>query len=479
MYGVSKRVMNPGSLCSSHPYNRLKSVIGWDQEPDIMRAHRISLLWVLLCIGISIFWGVSIGRGDRHWVDFRAVYAGTRTLMHGHNPYRVSDVEREYLSEGGERPTGSDTYAFQAITLYVNMPTTFVFVAPFAALPWKAACTLWMLLTGVTFTVALLLMWSVGARSALDVSTLLACILAINSEITFCQGNTAGIVVGSCVIAAWCLIYERFVWIGVVCLGLSLAVKPHDVGFVWLYFLLVGGACRRRALQSLLITAGLGIVSFLWTSHIAPGWMQDWVSNLAAISTPGGINEPGPHSVTAHFSTPVIDLQAVISIFRDEPRFYDAVTYVVVGVLLLVWAVWTLRSQFTPTRAWFGIAGASALTMLITYHRPWDAKLVMLAIPACCLLWQEGGRAGKAAFWVTAAAIFFAGDIPLVCLNTFYSSQQVNLPGIAGKLYEVLMIRTATVALLPMGIFYLYVYVKRGARERENVMDAELTEVSS
>ena len=66
--------------------------------------HRRGSIWVLLCIGISILWGISIGRGGNAWIDFRAVYAGTRCLIHQHNPYNVSDLEREYLSEDGQRP---------------------------------------------------------------------------------------------------------------------------------------------------------------------------------------------------------------------------------------------------------------------------------------------------------------------------------------------------------------------------------------
>jgi len=32
--------------------------------------------------------------------------------------------------------------------------------------------------------------------------------------------------------------------------------------------------------------------------------------------------------------------------------------------------------------------------MLVTYHRPFDAKLLLLAVPACAMLWAEGGRIG-------------------------------------------------------------------------------------
>ena len=194
-------------------------------------------------------------------------------------------------------PPNASRLQFQSITLYVNLPSAFVVMAPFAALTWWPAIILWMLLTGSVFLLAILLMWHVGASHSPRVATFLACMVGLNCESIFTGANAAGIVVGLCAIAVWCFLRNRLVWIGVLCLGLSLAVKPHDGGFVWLYFLLAGGAFRKRALQSAAITAVIGLASVLWVSHIAPNWLHDWNANLATISARGGINEPGPSAV--------------------------------------------------------------------------------------------------------------------------------------------------------------------------------------
>ena len=435
--------------------------------------HRQGLMWVLLCIGISILWGISIGRGGNAWIDFRAVYAGTRCLIHQHNPYKVSDLEREYLSEDGQRPPDSPFY-LQAIVLYVNVPTTFVFVAPFASLSWGPAHILWILLTGSVFTLAILLMWGSGARYAPNVSTFLACILAINCASIFAAGNTAGIVVGLSVIAVWCFLENRFVWIGVLCLALSLAVKPHDVGFVWLYFVLAGGVNRKRALQSAVITAVICLTAVLWVSHVAPNWMHDWNANLAAISARGGINEPGPNSFSGRSIYTVVDLQAAISIFRDDPRFYNIASYVFCGTLLLVWSIWTLRTRYSVFKAWLGLAAATAFTLLITYHRPWDAKLVMLAIPPCCMLWAGRGRLGKIAFWITATAALFAGDFPLAVFKTLADSLHVSTTGLGRQLLALVLIRPESIALLAMGVFYLWTYLRAYAVHAENAAASNL-----
>jgi len=82
------------------------------------------LVWILLASGISIGWGFSIGQTLNGWVDFRAVYYGTRCLLEHHNPYNVNELEQVYRTEGGERPSET-IQARQAVILYVNMPTAF------------------------------------------------------------------------------------------------------------------------------------------------------------------------------------------------------------------------------------------------------------------------------------------------------------------------------------------------------------------
>jgi hypothetical protein len=334
-------------------------------------------------------------------------------------------------------------------------------------LPWGPAHLLWVALTAGVFILAALLMWNLGASYATDISLFLICILLLNCESIFVAGNTAGIAVGLCVVAAWCFLRERFVPAGILCLAFSLAIKPHDAGLVWLYFLLAGGVYRKRALQTLLITAVLGLAAFLWVSHVAPHWMQDWQSNLATISAPGGINEPGPSALTGRSAFMVIDLQAAISIFRDDPRIYNPASYLFCGVLLLAWAARTLRSSFSPARAWIALAAIVPLTMLLTYHRPWDAKLLMLTIPACAMLWAKGGRIAWVALLVNTAGLVLTGDIPLVILNIIANQLHISTAGIFGQMLTVMLIRPASLILLVMSIFYLWVYLRRADFDRE------------
>jgi len=425
----------------------------------MVRTRWIAVAWILLATGISIVWGYSIQHSAYGCVDFKQVYYGTRCVLQGHSPYKVSAPNSVYQSTGGECPLES-AEARSAVVTYIHLPTTFIFIAPFAILPWGPAHLLWLAFTAGVLTLAGLLMWILGARYAPKVSIFLICILLANCEMIFGGGNTAGVVVGLCVVAVWCFLEKRFELVGVLCLVVSLAIKPHDAGLIWLYFLLAGGVCRKRAMQTLLITAVLGFSAFLWHSHLSPTWMQDWSYNLSVDSAPGAAGAPGPASYAGHKASMVIDLQGPISVFRNDPRIYNPVSYLVCGALLLVWSVRTLTLRFSQSGAWFALAAVVPLSMLVTYHHTWDAKLLMLAIPACAILWAEGGRTGWLALLVTSAGVVLTADIPLTILLTLINNLHLFAAGLSGQILAALLMQPVQPILLAMGIFYLWVYVR-------------------
>jgi hypothetical protein len=426
-----------------------------------MRVRRwVGPTLLLLSATISILWGSSTTLNRYGTTDFRAVYYGTRSLLQHHNPYDVRELERIVREEDGERPFET-IQQHQAVVLCINLPTTFLFVAPMALLPFAIAQVLWLALLAGSLILAAFLIWKLSERFSPIVSLLLICTVLANSEGVFLGGNTAGIAVSLCLVAVWCFVEERFVPAGILCMALSLAIKPHDSGFVWLYFLLAGGASRKRALQSLAVTVVMAFSAILWVSQIAPNWMQDWQSNFA-ISARGGINDPGPSSsVGFHNLDPVIDLQSVISVFRDDPRVYNLITYLVCGSLVLLWLIATRKFRFSSASARLALAAIVPLTLLITYHRPWDAKLLLLAVPACTMLWAEGGLIGWLALLVTGAAVVSTGDIPLAILSILTGNVRTSSESPWGGVLTVFTARPIPLILLLMGVFYLWAYVRR------------------
>jgi hypothetical protein len=399
-------------------------------------------------------------------VDFKAIYYSSRCLIEHRNPYRQVELEAVYRAESGERPSEIMRLR-QAVTLCINLPATIILIAPIAMLSWEPALLLWITLTAVSLIFAAFLMCDLGAGYAPNLSLFLIVFLLANCELIFYSGNASGIVVSLCLVAVWCFLTERFVWAGVLCLAVSLATKPHDAGFIWLYFLLAGGVHRKRALQTLLVTAVLGLAAILWVTPISPHWISELHSNLLATSGRGGINELGPAPWAGYNAGMVICLQSVVSVFCYDPRIYNAVSYLVCGALLLAWSVRTLRSPFTLRGAWLALAAVLPLTLLVTYHRPWDAKLLMFSVPACAMLWAEGRPIRWVALLVTTAAIVFTADIPLIILFSLTQNLHITTVGLPGELLTVVLMRPTPLMLLAMGIFYLWVYVRRDPSEMQ------------
>jgi hypothetical protein len=181
--------------------------------------------------------------------------------------------------------------------------------------------------------------------------------------------------------------------------------------------------------------------------------MQELHSNLSSVSRTAGI---------------AIDLQSVVSVFRDDPRIYNPVSYLGCGVLLLVWMVRTLRLQFSQRGAWLALAAAVPLTMLVTYHRPYDARLLLLAVPACAMLWAGGGPARWLALLVTSAGFVYTADLPLLILTILTGNLHISTTGLSGQILTVMLMRPTPLILLAMGIFYLWIYVRRDPAQEVN-----------
>lgn len=428
------------------------------------RTRQARLVWLMLCCGISVLWGSVLERASPNGLaDFKAVYYGARCLDRHSDPYQESEFLRVYRAEGGEFP--SDPAVAQifrhAVPVCTNLPTALLIISPFSFLAWGPAHVLWMILMAGSIVFAGCLTCDLAGTQASGVSLFLVCMVLANSEILFSGGNLAGIAISLCVVAVWCFLRQRFMLAGVLCLAVSLALKPHDAGLVWLYFLLAGGVYRKRALQTLLVTVVLSLVAILWVTPMAPHWAGELHSNLAATSAPGGINAPGPASISFRSSNMIIDLQAVISAFRDDPSFYNPASYLICGVLLLAGAVSTLRSRFSQPRAWLALAAIASISMLPVYHRQYDAKLLLLTVPACAMLWAKGGPMGWIALLVNTAGIVLTGDIPSAILLTLTKSLPMPTAGLPGQMLTVALLQPAPLILLAMGIFYLWAYVRR------------------
>ncbi len=117
--------------------------------------------------------------------------------------------------------------------------------------------------------------------------------------------------------------------------------------------------------------------AILWVSHISPHWMQELSGNLSATSVPGGITDPGPNSMSGSGGGMIIDLQTVVSVFRNDPRLYNPITYLICGLLLVIWISDHLEVSVRRRRN-------TILRLLPSRHYPCCRFIIAHTMQSCC-----------------------------------------------------------------------------------------------
>ncbi|HZB87557.1 MAG TPA: glycosyltransferase 87 family protein, partial [Terracidiphilus sp.] len=368
----------------------------------------------LLALGVLVFLALGITlevTASNAMIDFKVLYYSARCLVEHRDPYSPAEITRVYRAED-PHPT-ADEVQQQVIAHPIYPPTALLLTVPFALLPWGPAHFLWMALIAASFTLAAYLIWRVCAGHAPVISGALIGLLLADCGLLLLLGNAAGVAVTFTIIGAYCIVDARFSLIGVLALAIALLYKPHDAGLIWLALLLAGGVWRKRALQTLAVAAAVSIPAFLWVMRVAPGWLTELRANLTGDSAFAALNDPGRASLASRNPNMVIDLQAAVSVFWADARAYNLISAAICAVLLLIWAFITLRRVRTARTLWFAMAVAAPLTMLVSYHRPHDAKLLLLTMPACALLCAARGPAARLAVLVNTLAFLFTGTIAL------------------------------------------------------------------
>ena len=419
---------------------------------------------LVLCASVSIFCVLSVRQSENPHApsdfDFAESFYAARCALEQHDPYDGVCTLRAYEADGGTLLLKSPTVAKLArldVAIAEYPPTGLFVLAPLAALPWHLAHVVWFWLIAGLLVLAALAMWDLSSET----STIAGCIggfMLVNCMMLLDAGNPAGVVVPLAVIAAWCFLERRFEVAGIASLAVTLMIKPQIAEFVWLYFVLAGGTGRKRALQTLAAVIVLGIWSAFWIARSSPHWTEELPNHIAMLAGRGAMNNVGPTGLTYMSPDPIICLENAFSVIDDDPRFYDSLSYVIGGGLILAWGITVLRKQLNREGAVLGLAAASVLMLLPVYHRSHDAKLLMLTIPACAMLWARGGARRWMALILTGAAIFFTSDVANILLYIAQSKIPAAPSGLGGKL-KLLMEHPAPIVLLAAGCFYLWVYV--------------------
>lgn len=341
-------------------------------------------------------------------VDFAIVYFPTRCFLHRCDPYDARQVMKEFSDEGGPQRWALPLKQ-QIITTLPYPPSVFPILFPFAILPWTTANAIWFLLTAAGLVLATLLTWKLVSDEEPLLAGILTGFMIANCMSVLILGNPAGLATSLCVVAMCCFLARKWTRVGVVCLVLSLALKPHDSAFLWMYLFLAGGAMRKSALQTVAVFAALIGPVVLWVTVRVPGWLGELISNLKSFAVRGGVTDPGPASIGNHGLGSMVNLQSAFAFAWDDAAHYKLASYAVSGMLSIL-LLWAMRGRISGARNRMLVAAFSTFTLLPIYHHLYDAKILLLLIPACVELWRNSNKLRWPAVILTAASLVITGD---------------------------------------------------------------------
>lgn len=422
----------------------------------LMRAQVDGLIFLTLGIFLFLALGLSILRSQTELLqDFKIIYYSTRTLLQHHDPYVPANVLLVYLAETGTASTDAGTISkTEVVTYSVYFPSTFLAIAPFAMLPWGPAHVVWDLAVALSLTLAAIIVWRRSCYDNPAAAGLLAGLLLVDFFPLLWVANAAGLAVGLGILAACCFLEERFVPAGIVFLAVALMIKPHDVWLIWFYFILADNPGRRYALRTLALTLILSIAAVTWAWSVAPAWLHELQSNLRIVSGPSA------SVLGARTAGMFIDLQTAFSVFCDNPRFYNTASYVLVGTLIVLWTTITWNAPVTRATSSLALAAAVPLMLLPTYHRVWDASLLLLTVPAAVMLWKRHGPVRWLSLLLNGIAVCMVSPFVLAGLVSAADRLQPTTSTLPGKFLTLALGRPIPLLLLALALFYLTVYIR-------------------
>jgi hypothetical protein len=214
----------------------------------------------------------------------------------------------------------------------------------------------------------------------------------------------------------------------------------------------------------------LSLPLILWVTHVSPQWLAELRANMASFFATGGIVDPAATGMGGRTMDSLVQLQSFVSIFFSRPDAYNLITWAVCAPLIVAGAVFTVVQGRTAHAIWLSLAVAAPLSMLPTYHLQHDAKLLLLTIPACAMLWSQRNAVGHLSFVCTCAAIVINGDIFSYIRIALTRRILVPQPNFPSELMTAVLTRPAALILLATAAFYLWRYATNGVSRLDSKM---------
>ncbi len=426
----------------------MSSSAGDRPAPSI--AFLVAGIAVALALGYLAWRG--IWRSGSESGDIAVAFAAGRSWLLGHDPYAVPTLVQDFAAGGG---AGMSPDHFEQLR-DVWFPTTLPALAPLAVLGWSQA-----MLAGVALNVAAsffiaigtvrLAGWAVVSAKGLLLIAFILAMAPLQTTIAFGQ---TGILATAAIVAAMLAERVERPWLAGVCYGLATVIKVQ-IGLPFFAYLL----WRRRWAMPIAAAIVVGVFSAVAVIRMAVAqvaWADSWSANLAWLSRPGGVNDPGPLNID-RFT--LLDLRYPLRSLLDSGPAVDVITVVLIGLAAVAFVLVHRGRDARPDL--IALAFVAVLGLLVTYHRYYDAVLLVVPIAwACSVLWSP-------ARWMGVLVLLFSADFLLPLQTILHEAGAAGwLPGAwtTGPLWTAVVLAQHAWALVAMAVVLLAAAVRERPR---------------
>jgi hypothetical protein len=316
--------------------------------------------------------------------DFMVVYLSTRAWMAGRAPYDPAVIVDEARKVSGTLYQAALHSVIVRVALYP--PSCFPLVAPLAALPWKLALRIELVLSAIAYA---WMLWLCAMRlNGLKRLYFLSFALAFAPfHSAFSIANLSALAVPTvCAAVLW----VDSCWLGAaIFLALATALKPQVAIVFLLHFLLT------RRWKPFFTSAGLTgavfLTSALWMKWHGVAWLMQYRNNLNEMVSPLGNN---PNAILLHGAPnfTLFNVQPLAFWFLHDLTAALIVSYVFFFVLLIAYGAIT---STTAGRVFPGIqetqllALAALCTFIAWFQQFYSAVSLLFVILWAVQAWER------------------------------------------------------------------------------------------
>jgi hypothetical protein len=352
-----------------------------------------AILWILLLLAGAEFivrGPVRFLREPTNWNDLSQSYTASKLWLQGKSPSDPKNFSALWKQQTGSRLELTDIRTHLAPPL-----GGLVVMAPIAALPWKVAKMIWLVVLLSAFAV---MVWALVRAGGFRedhlrvLAFITACLALAPFQTGIASGNASILVIGLCAVAICSALGSRDVAAGLL-FGLACSLKPQIGAFLVLYYLIQ----RRWKLfvTAVATTAGLVLVavSYLWICGAS--WLQDYLHNAKGFVTTNNIDD---FSAANPIRFTLINLQVPFFSITGHSVSANLLAFAVGGLLLCAWLYWVSRSRSKGQDhgpELLSLGAVAVISLLPVYHRFYDAGL--LVVPLCWCIAHIAGRSKRVA----------------------------------------------------------------------------------